>query len=51
MAQTCAYIKSSKKVFTHGMSPDEFVMVAEKVVNKCRSFVQVGFNHFIITSS
>ncbi|KIH42547.1 hypothetical protein ANCDUO_27468, partial [Ancylostoma duodenale] len=39
--QTCAYIKSSKKVFTHGMSPDEFLMVAEKIVSKTCSFVQV----------
>ncbi|ETN80439.1 hypothetical protein NECAME_09169 [Necator americanus] len=39
--QTCAYIKSSKKVFTYGMSPDEFLFVAEKVVDKNTSFVQV----------
>ncbi|EYC10218.1 hypothetical protein Y032_0057g2826 [Ancylostoma ceylanicum] len=39
--QTCAYVKSSKKVFTHGQSPDEFLMVAEKIVSKTCSFVQV----------
>ncbi|VDM66954.1 unnamed protein product [Strongylus vulgaris] len=39
--QTCAYIKNSKKAFTYGMSTEEFVMIAEKVMSKKYSFVQI----------
>ncbi|KHJ95594.1 protein, SNF2 family [Oesophagostomum dentatum] len=39
--QICAYIKDSKKVFTYGMSSEEFVMIVEKIVDKKFSLVQV----------